>query len=319
MKLLTNMKLVMNTKHSRKMRTIQTWNSVWSRRIVLTWNLVWTRRIVRKWNSVWTWRTYEQEIWFEHKASWTTTTKDRTNAEDRANMKDRICNCPASSISLPHFHCQVWQTTLTFTEKSLLTVWIGHIIWAIMIFMSDFKVLSTSWYFNENRNWSNVVSWIFVWGEGGFLKARADDCNITVPFLLVHNGMADKRNICCVTSEWCFHILIFIVLNIQPRQPSPLTDQKQLENVEYFNYLGSMITTCGHWSITWHRRKGISYCSARLVVCLFLTNLILWAPDSIERGGSHYLVPTCFGLKLVLPPCQCITDSHLCSNNLNLF
>jgi hypothetical protein len=36
------------------------------------------------------------------------------------------------------------------------------------------------------------------------------------------------------------------------KQPSPveiMTDQKQLENVEYFNYLGSMITndaTCTH-------------------------------------------------------------------------
>jgi hypothetical protein len=31
-----------------------------------------------------------------------------------------------------------------------------------------------------------------------------------------------------------------------PRQPYPITiiiDQKQLENVEYFNYLGSMITS----------------------------------------------------------------------------
>jgi hypothetical protein len=33
----------------------------------------------------------------------------------------------------------------------------------------------------------------------GFLKAREDDCNTTVPFLLVHNGMADKLNICCGT------------------------------------------------------------------------------------------------------------------------
>jgi len=57
-------------------------------------------------------------------------TKDRTNAEDRANTKDRICICAASSIPLPLFHCQVWQTTLPFTEKSLLTAWKGQ-LWSL--------------------------------------------------------------------------------------------------------------------------------------------------------------------------------------------
>jgi hypothetical protein len=47
-------------------------------------------------------------------------------------------------------------------------------------------------------------------------------------------------------------------------QPSPtkiMIDQKQLENVEYFNYLGSMITNdarCTH-EIKESRRRGISY------------------------------------------------------------
>ena len=162
-----NTKDYMNTKHRTSTKVIMTRSTVRARRTVQRRRFLWTRNIVG------TRGLYEHEIRYEHEAPYEhkirydhegsyehggptkkkfgLNTKHRTTTQDPTNTKDRICICAASSKSLPLFHCQVWQTTLTFTEKSLLTAWKGHIICAIMVFVSDFKVLSTSWYINENR------------------------------------------------------------------------------------------------------------------------------------------------------------------------
>jgi len=142
-KLLTNTKLVMNTKHRRNTRTVRTTrrptntkfgvNTKHHKNIkfdmitkdrtntedLRTRNSAWTQSIVPLRKTVRTRRNYEQEIRPEHKASYHYARPYEHGGT--MNMKDRICIGAASSTSLPLFHCQVWQTTLTFTEKLLLT------------------------------------------------------------------------------------------------------------------------------------------------------------------------------------------------------
>jgi hypothetical protein len=136
-------KTVRTQRTKRTRSTVRTLKSVWTRSTVRTWrtertrSTVRTRRTERTRSTVRTRTERTRSTVRTRKSVWTRSTK-------RTPKTVRTRRTVFASALLPVFLCrcfivQVWENTLTFTEKSLLTAWkrpsLQYIIWAIMVFM----------------------------------------------------------------------------------------------------------------------------------------------------------------------------------------